>query len=304
MLLKLAQIRIDGGTQPRCEINQDVVNDYAEAIQDGKTLPPVVVFNDGASYWLADGFHRYFGATKAERDAIHAKVETGTLRDAILYSVGVNAEHGLRRTNADKRKAVMTLLKDEEWSGWSDRVIAERCQVSQPFVSKIRAENTDSGDNGYHLPPVPPPRVTGADGKSYPRPVPPMPPPRPAKVEVPVVRDEIGRVIPDDLIELWNRRQEAQDLMTAVSRVKTTLERAQNNKDALFLEVNFSSAIAHLEQAYTSLGTAKPFAVCPMCHGMKCRACAGRGFVSKFRWDTALAQSFKDAAIAEGGESC
>lgn len=32
----------------------------------------------------------------------------------------------------------MTLLEDEEWSGWSDREIADRCGVSNKFVSNLR----------------------------------------------------------------------------------------------------------------------------------------------------------------------
>lgn len=32
------------------------------------------------------------------------EVLRGTKRDAILYSVGANSTHGLRRTNADKRR--------------------------------------------------------------------------------------------------------------------------------------------------------------------------------------------------------
>lgn len=63
----------------------------------------------------------------------------GTKRDAILHSVGANTDHGLRRTNPDKRQAVMVLLKDEEWAQWSDREIARRCHVHNSFVSKIRA---------------------------------------------------------------------------------------------------------------------------------------------------------------------
>lgn len=40
--------------------------------------------------------------------------------------------------NADKRHAVMTLLRDEEWAQWSDREIARRCAVSKSFVSNMR----------------------------------------------------------------------------------------------------------------------------------------------------------------------
>jgi hypothetical protein len=34
----------------------------------------------------------------------------------------------------------MTLLADAEWAGWSDREIARRCAVSDPFVGKLRPE--------------------------------------------------------------------------------------------------------------------------------------------------------------------
>ena len=35
--------------------------------------------------------------------------------------------HGLRRSNADKRRAVLTLLNNEEWAKWSAREIAKAC---------------------------------------------------------------------------------------------------------------------------------------------------------------------------------
>jgi hypothetical protein len=49
----------------------------------------------------------------------------------------------LRRTNADKRNAVKTLLYDAEWSKWSDREIARRCGVSSEFVHKSRREKDE-----------------------------------------------------------------------------------------------------------------------------------------------------------------
>ncbi|WP_082378548.1 ParB/RepB/Spo0J family partition protein [Propionispora sp. 2/2-37] len=55
-------------------------------------------------------------------------------------NVGANASHGLRRTNADKRKAVMMLLQDEEWSKWSNVKIAEQCCVSDMTVGRLRKE--------------------------------------------------------------------------------------------------------------------------------------------------------------------
>ena len=62
----------------------------------------------------------------------------GTRRDAILFSVGANASHGLRRTNQDKRRAVETLLRDEEWGAWSNSEIARRCGVHHSTVADLR----------------------------------------------------------------------------------------------------------------------------------------------------------------------
>jgi hypothetical protein len=143
--LKLEQIRIDGGTQPRVAIDEQVVADYAESYSTGVSMPPVTVFFDGATYWLADGFHRYWANKRIDCEYIIAEVHQGTQRDAVLYSVGANAGHGLRRTNADKRKAVLTMLTDpnvchdESGTPWSDLAISRRCCVSAPFVAKMRA---------------------------------------------------------------------------------------------------------------------------------------------------------------------
>lgn len=136
--LNIKIIRIDCGTQSRAEINQAVVDQYAEAIKDGADFPPVRVFHDGNFYYLADGFHRYFAHLKAERAGIKAEVVNGTLRDAILYSFSANALHGLQRNIHDKRKIVTAMLEDFEWRAWSDREIARLCHVSHTFVANMR----------------------------------------------------------------------------------------------------------------------------------------------------------------------
>lgn len=143
-ILKLEQIRTDGGTQPRTELNEQTVADYAEAITEGAKFPPVAVFHDGADYWLADGFHRLFAHKKIGALDIEAEIRQGTKRDAILHSVGANDTHGLRRSNADKRKAVLTLLEDLEWSKWSDNKIAQACGVNQTTVSNYRRSLMES----------------------------------------------------------------------------------------------------------------------------------------------------------------
>lgn len=57
-----------------------------------------------------------------------------------MYSVGANADHkpALPRSREDKRRAILTLLNDPEWSQWSDREIARRCFVGNQMVSHLR----------------------------------------------------------------------------------------------------------------------------------------------------------------------
>jgi hypothetical protein len=138
--IELSLIRTDGGTQPRAELNSDLIDEYAKAMTEGAKFPPVTVFYDQLSYWLADGFHRFEAAKKIGSQIIDADIQQGIYRDAILYSVGANATHGLRRSNADKRKAVLKLLSDPEWCQWSNSEIAKQCGVGEWLVRKLKEE--------------------------------------------------------------------------------------------------------------------------------------------------------------------
>jgi hypothetical protein len=128
MLISLSAIRTDGGTQSRASIDDSTVDDYAEALSRGEKFPPVVVFCD--EYWLADGFHRLASYERNDAVEVEADVREGSQRDAILFSLSANETHGLRRTRADKRKSVETVLADPEWSKWSDREIAKQCEAA------------------------------------------------------------------------------------------------------------------------------------------------------------------------------
>jgi hypothetical protein len=132
----------DGGAQMRTEMRFETVDEYATEMLDGATFPPIVVFHDGTDFWLADGYHRVEAGRKIGQETIVAEIREGSLRDAILHGVGSNAVHGLRRTQADKRRAVERLLNDPEWARWSDRKIAEIAKVDHKTVGTIRKELT------------------------------------------------------------------------------------------------------------------------------------------------------------------
>jgi ParB-like chromosome segregation protein Spo0J len=178
--LALEQITQDKSIQQRAGGLQSArVREYSKAMKNGDTFPPVIVYHDSDEdkYWLADGFHRCAAVVDAGFSEIDVNVIEGTRRDALLYAAGANAAHGVRRTNADKRKAVITLLTDEEWHQWSDHEIAKKTHTTQPFVSKLR-RMTDS--NALRL---------GADGRI-------------------IDTSKIGKSKPKPLENLWEKTSE------------------------------------------------------------------------------------------------
>jgi hypothetical protein len=136
----ISSIRLDGGTQPRATINPQTVSDYMNDMASGAEFPPVDVFYDGSTHWLADGFHRINAAEKAGRDDIACEVHQGTQQDAQWYSFGVNKGNGLRRTNQDKQRAVKSALQHPGGAGLSDGQIAVHVGVSDQMVRNYRRQ--------------------------------------------------------------------------------------------------------------------------------------------------------------------
>jgi hypothetical protein len=136
--LRIEDIKTDGGTQPRAVLDFNAVHDYTDAMEDGAKFPPVTVFYDGQSYWLADGFHRVRAAYAANFDSIDCDVRQGTIEDAQWFSFSSNRTNGLRRTNDDKQRAVKASLAHPRAASLSDTEIARHCGVSIPTVSAWR----------------------------------------------------------------------------------------------------------------------------------------------------------------------
>jgi hypothetical protein len=119
---------------------EHIISDYQDAMEAGAEFPPLLVFLVGNDFLLVDGDKRIEAARRVDRTTVRCEVRRGSLRDAILASCEVNAKHGERRTNPDKRRAVAKLLQDQEWGQWTDREIARRCAVHHELVGRVRAE--------------------------------------------------------------------------------------------------------------------------------------------------------------------
>jgi hypothetical protein len=140
MSLGIDAITLDSELQPRVKLDDSTVARYVEALQRGDKFPAVTVFYDGGKYWLADGFHRVSAAKQAGIAEIEVEIRDGGKKEALLFSVAANEEHGLPRTQADRRKAVTTLLKYPDLNQLSDREIGRLCRVDHKTVAKYRNE--------------------------------------------------------------------------------------------------------------------------------------------------------------------
>jgi hypothetical protein len=137
-MIPLDQVIADDSVQSRAQLDMITVAEYAEVLRTGESLPAIKVVSDGTTNWVRDGFHRVAAHQSAGRDEINCEVSIGTKRDAILASAGSNKDHGLRRTNADKRRSVEMVLRDDEGRQWSDRRIAEHVGVDGKTVATMR----------------------------------------------------------------------------------------------------------------------------------------------------------------------
>ena len=166
MRLDISNITLNHELQPRATIDPAVVTEYAEAMKEGAKFPGVTVFYDGAIYILADGFHRVAAAREAGQVSIEADVKNGDLDAARWFSYSVNQSHGLRRSNADKRRAVEHALSHPNAATMTDSAIARHVGVSSMTVGNHRAAIIKSFNDSLHNSP-PPAREVTRNGTTY-----------------------------------------------------------------------------------------------------------------------------------------
>ena len=118
----------------RAAIDERIVEEYAEHLRAGGTLPAVTAFRDEARRtYLADGFHRVRAHERAERTEIDAEIYSGTQEDALWCALGANRAHGHRLTSArqaarDRARAQGMAGEKPETNRRTDRVQPPICQ--------------------------------------------------------------------------------------------------------------------------------------------------------------------------------
>jgi hypothetical protein len=314
VMVPLDAIPTDPAGQTRVKVHAAVVREYASEMREqiaagGLRFPPVVLFSDGKERWLADGFHRVLAARMAGLTEIAADVRAGSQREAFLYGISANSAHGLPRTNADKRKAVALLLADAEWSQWSDREIARRCQVDHRMVNRMRQRpfgdgpqmaqrKFERGGAVYEMnvkvssaaipdtAPGPPQPVAGSVEK------------RSDAASAAVATDSLGIPVPEATAKVFAARSDFEEAKDLLDRLAGLLNRiAQGPAGELYrLEMlrthgkgRESFACVALRQCRNKLVGAEPYCgYCPDCHGTQptrragaCKRCGGRGWTTQ-----------------------
>ena len=126
---KLSEITVDPSYQMRADpVDTD---DYEVLIRkDKKTwpFPPLKCVQVDKDLLLVEGFTRWEAAQSAGRKTVPVVVLEGTREDAIREACGANAEHGFRRTQADKVKAMESAYAEITTSPTK---IAQVCKVSR-----------------------------------------------------------------------------------------------------------------------------------------------------------------------------
>jgi hypothetical protein len=273
--LEIRLIRLDGGTQVREKLDETVVEEYAERMAAGDDFPPIMVIHDGEHYWLADGFHRLHAVKKREQPTIECRVFEGTRRDAILVAVKANSTHGLRRTNADKRRAVAVLLADEEWSAKTNRWIAEVCGVGHQLVETVRRQirkasptsgRLDDSSNHPDEGGVEESMRLGQDGRCY---------------AVRRATQPHAAVAPADGVD--EALEAAESFDACLVRLKKTITAIEKVACAPGGQYLFGARLddcrTHLREAAHHLTVSRPKARCEQCGGAGCAHCRQHGWV-------------------------
>ncbi len=163
----LESIEWDTSIQCRAALDVQVIHEYAERMTAGDDFPRVEVCGTKKRCWIADGWHRVNAAREINAKDIKAMLYPGGRVTALKRALGANAQHGHRRSNADKRRSVEIALR--EFPKLSSRAIAEMCGVGKDMVQAARpSEVAESANAQQVVGSTRPSAVTTTDGRQYP----------------------------------------------------------------------------------------------------------------------------------------
>jgi hypothetical protein len=139
-IVPLADLTADGATQWRVKNSSKAIEDMAEHLRAGGTLPPIDVFvgRDGKKH-VGDGHHRIGACKTAGLDQIPARLHKGDGNAAYLFGWRANKNNrAVRSRREDIKNAALGMLLRKIVK--SDRELAKEIGVNNSTISRWRAE--------------------------------------------------------------------------------------------------------------------------------------------------------------------
>ena len=297
--MKLKINSLDLSFQTRFGLNDETVSEYAELMLDGKTFPPVEVHDISGVLSLVDGYHRIAAITRNGGDEVEANVIPGTRADALRAAVKANCEHGQRRSNADKRRALEVAwenrdilfaeMKGEDENGKpnglpSSRQLAEVTGVSQDFARRFINESGVTskvtpllGDGAPEAG-----RGTGLDATTV---TSEHLEERNADVRALLKKqkDRFGMPIPEKVLAAF-LTTEPKKVAKQLKQIRKFCEKKIFGGDLAFLGLG-QQFLIKLDNALGDLKHWTPYCVCRGCHGTGCYRCSDHGFQTKSQYE-------------------
>lgn len=259
MMLPIADLSDDPRFQSRTRTDQGTVDDYKEAMSAGAVMPPIVVALVDGSLYILDGWHRVNAARDLSYSEIEAEIIEMSEAEAIWRAASANQSHGLRRSNADKIRAVEMVLELPASEVLSDREIARRIGVSHEFVRQHRNRVEDEA-----------PEVEDDDGED-------------GEDEFTESEDDSGENAAETPMEEAKRKY--MEVITMIDSIRASL--TVLSQDPAGYSVNWNALDADIKNAKRCLTDAMPHKVCVYCTGDGCDACHQTGWLGKVAIDMA-----------------
>jgi hypothetical protein len=132
----------------RVKIDQGKVGLYAKQKGDGHNFPVIEIYEVDGKLVLTHGWHRDAADRQNGTKIVDAVIYRGrTMSEARLAAAQADAYGSIKRTTADKHKAVRILLDDPEWANRTSNWIAEAVNIDRKTVEKIiKARSVVSGN--------------------------------------------------------------------------------------------------------------------------------------------------------------
>lgn len=299
--VKLSEVEFHDEIVAR-EVTDDpkTIQEYAEVYKrEPGSMPAPRLYRVGSRLFVTRGRHRVHSAIRAGLKYLECEVVEGNLDDAKWDAAGGNTDQlGLRRTNADKERAIRLAIL--AFPKRTDSAVAEHVRVRAEKVKFIRKQMEEEGSVKEETERVSTDgrKRKAVDSKHTPKPKSPSDEkdPEPAAPS-PALHDAAGTPVVGSALDVFADNRLG-DFLDAVKRVSELIEKASVEYEGLLrlesrlpwvewgrlmkLVPEWSGLTADI---FHAANAGVPFVVCKECEGEGCPDCRGSGYWPKWRYD-------------------